>query len=392
MNSSLSRSVSISGVGTSDFSKNSGRTEIHLAMQAILCALDDAGIDPSEVDGLSTYTMDNVPEREVFRLLGGKRLKFFSRTYEGGGAACAPILHGAMAIYSGVCDVVVGYRAMNERSWYRFGAGVHRDVSENPLFETTNFGWYIPHGLVSPASWVAMAARRYMHDFGATSEDFGRVAVGAREFAATNPAAFFYQKPLSLDEHQQSRWVAEPLHLYDCCQESDGAVAIVMVSAERAKTLKSKPVMIAAAAQGMCDDQQLMTSFYRQDISALSEMKLVAEQLYAMADLSPSDIQTAILYDHFSPFVLPQLEVFGFCDRGQAKDFVRAGEHLRCGVLPVNPHGGQLGEAYIHGFNGVAEGVRQVRGTSVNQVANVRNVLVSAGTGVPTSGVILSTV
>ncbi|HQR05168.1 MAG: lipid-transfer protein [Proteobacteria bacterium] len=385
----LSRRVAIAGVGTTEFSKNSGRTEIRLAMEAVLAALADAGIDPSEVDGLSTYTMDNVPEREVFRLLGGKKLKFFSRIYEGGGAACAPILHGAMAIHSGVADVVVAYRAMNERSWYRFGSGVG-GWEPGPMVESVHFGWYITHGLVSPASWIAMAARRYMHDFGVTSEDFGRIAVSARDFAATNPAAFFYQKPLSLEEHQKSRWIAEPLHLYDCCQESDGAVAIVMVSAERARSLKQKPVLVAGAAQGMADDQQMMTSFYRSDISALSEMKLVADQIYAMADLKPDDIQTAVLYDHFSPFVLPQLEVFGFCKRGEAKDFIRAGEHTRTGRLPVNTHGGQLGEAYIHGLNGVAEGVRQVRGSSVNQVKGAKNVIVSAGTGVPTSGLILT--
>lgn len=386
----LSRRVAIAGIGATEFSKNSGRTELHLGMEAVLAALADAGIDPAEVDGLSTYTMDNVPEREIFRLLGGKNLKFFSRTHEGGGAACAPLLHGAMAIHSGVADVVVCYRAMNERSWYRFGSGV-ADWPASPNVESVHFGWYIPHGLVSPASWIAMAARRYMHDFGVTSEDFGRVAVAARDFAATNPKAFFYGKPLTLEEHQASRWIVEPLHLYDCCQESDGAVAVVLVSAERAKSLKQKPVLIAAAAQGMTDDQQSVTSYYRKDITALSEMRLVADQLYAMADLKPEDIQTAVLYDHFSPFILPQLEVFGFCQRGEAKDFVRAGEHGRSGSLPINTNGGQLGEAYIHGLNGVAEGVRQLRGTSVNPVANVKNVVVSAGSGVPTSGLILST-
>lgn len=385
----LSGSAAIVGIGATEFSKNSGRTEIQLAVEAALAALADAGIDPAEVDGLSTYTIDNNPEREVFRLLGGRALKFFSRTHEGGGAACAPVMHGAMAVHSGVADVVVAYRAMNERSWYRFGAGM-QGTAPSPLFETTAYSWYIPHGLLTPASWVAMAARRYMHDFGATSEDFGRVAVAARDFAARNPNAFFFEKPLTLEQHQQARWIAEPLRLFDCCQESDGAVALVIVSAERARSLRQKPAIISGAAQGACDDQQMMTSYYRKDISALSEMKLVADQLYAMSGLGPDDIQTATIYDHFSPFVLPQLEAFGFCQRGEAKDFVRAGEHARGGRLPINTNGGQLGEAYIHGMNGIAEAVRQLRGTSVNQVADVRNVLVTAGTGVPTSGLILS--
>jgi acetyl-CoA acetyltransferase len=235
-----------------------------------------------------------------------------------------------------------------------------------------------------------MAARRYMHDFGATSEDFGRVSVACRRHAAVNPRAWFYQKPITLAEHQASRWIVEPLHLLDCCQESDGAVAIVVTGAARARDLRQKPALIRAAAQGAMDDQMNMTSFYRADISALSEMRLVAKQLYAMGHVKPQDIQTAVLYDHFSPFVLPQLEVFDFCARGEAKDFIKDGNIELGGALPVNTHGGQLGEAYIHGLNGVAEAVRQVRGTSVNQVAGVENVLVTAGTGVPTSGAILA--
>jgi acetyl-CoA acetyltransferase len=132
-----------------------------------------------------------------------------------------------------------------------------------------------------------------------------------------------------------------------------------------------------------------MTSFYRDDIAALPEMKVVADELWSSSGLTPADIQTAILYDHFTPYVLMQLEEFGFCGRGEAGDFVRDGRIELGGALPLNPHGGQLGEAYIHGMNGIAEGVRQVRGTSVNQVDNVEHVLVTAGTGVPTSGLIL---
>ena len=234
-----------------------------------------------------------------------------------------------------------------------------------------------------------MFAQRYMHTYGATSEDFGRVAVAARDFAATNPAAFFHGKPITLQEHQASRWICEPLHLLDCCQESDGAVAMVITSSERARDLLQKPVVIKGAAQGLSDGQQIMTSYFRKDITGLPEMGLVAQQLWQQSGLSAQDIQTAVIYDHFTPFVLPQLEEFGFCKRGEAKDFVRAGEHARGGKLPINTHGGQLGEAYIHGMNGVAEAVRQVRGSAANQVDNVHNVLVTAGTGVPTSGLIL---
>ena len=228
-----------------------------------------------------------------------------------------------------------------------------------------------------------------MHLYGATSEDFGRVAVAMRKHAATNPAAWFYNQPITLEEHQQSRWIVDPLHLFDCCQESDGAQAIIVTTPERARDLKQKPVMIDAVAQGAGKDQWTMTSFYRDDIAQLPEMKIVADELWSSSGLTPADIQTAVLYDHFSPYVLMQLEEFGFCKRGEAKDFIKNGNIELGGDLPLNTHGGQLGEAYIHGMNGIAEGVRQVRGTSVNQIPRVEHVLVSAGTGVPTSGLIL---
>ena len=380
--------AAIVGLGATEFSKNSGRTELRLAMESVLAALADAGIDPSEVEGFSSYTMDKVPEYEIARLLGAKNVKFFSQIPHGGGAACAPVMHAAMAVATGVAKTVVVFRAMNERSWYRFGNGSY-GFGNTPIFENVNYGWYMPHGFHTPAAWVAMFARRYMHTYGVTSEDFGRVAVAVRDFAATNPAAFFYGKPITLADHQASKWIAEPLHLLDCCQESDGAVAMVITSSERARDLKQKPVIVKAASQGIADGQQSMTSFYRDDITGLPEMAVVANELYAQSGLTPEDFQTAVIYDHFTPFVMTQLEEFGFCKRGEAKDFVRAGMHARGGKLPINTHGGQLGEAYIHGMNGVAEAVRQVRGTAANQVADVHNVLVTAGTGVPTSGLIL---
>lgn len=384
----ISGRAAIVGLGCTEFSKNSGRTEIRLAMEATLAALAEAGIDPSEVDGFSSYSIDKVPEYEIARLLGANNIKFFSQVPHGGGAACAPVLHAAMAVATGIAKTVVVYRAMNERSWYRFGNGNY-GFGSSPIVENVNYGWYMPYGFHTPAAWVGMFAQRYMHTFGATSEDFGRVAVAARDFAATNPAAFFYGKPITLAEHQASRWICEPLHLLDCCQESDGAVAMVITSVERARDLRTKPVIIKGAAQGMSDGQQIMTSYYRDDITGLPEMGLVAKQLWQQSGLTPQDIQTAVIYDHFTPFVLPQLEEFGFVKRGEANDFIRAGQHARGGSLPINTHGGQLGEAYIHGMNGVAEGVRQVRGNAVNQVADVHNVLVTAGTGVPTSGLIL---
>ncbi|MGI9592825.1 MAG: lipid-transfer protein [Myxococcota bacterium] len=388
--SGIARKTAIVGIGQTEFSKESGRSELRLAVEAVKSALDDAGLSPSDVDGYATYSMDNNPAIEINRAMGGGDLTFFGRTHYGGGAACAPILQAAMAITTGIANVVVCYRAMNERSMQRFGAGVHvhRPL---PTTESAHFGWYAPYGLLTPASWVAMNAQRYLHEFGATTEDFGRVAGGGRKNTTTHPHTRFLGKPITLDDHQSSRWIVEPLRLLDCCQESDGAVAVVLTSLERARDLRQKPAVVAGAAQGASSEQQMMTGFYAEDIVGLPEMGLVARQLYAQAGIGPEDIQTAVVYDHFTPFVLSQLEEFGFCDRGEAKEFIRDGAIELGGRLPINTHGGQLGEAYIHGMNGIAEGVRQIRAQAVNQVPNTEHVLVTAGTGVPTSGCLLST-
>jgi acetyl-CoA acetyltransferase len=385
--SPLSGRAAIVGIGATEFSKNSGRTELRLAVEACRDALADAGLDPSDVDGLVTFTMDNNSEIAVARELGIPSLTFFSRINYGGGAACATVQQAAMAVATGVAEVVVCYRAFNERSGHRFG-----QVSTAAATQTTSNGidnsWSYPIGLGTPAANVAMFARRYQHTYGATSEDFGRVAVADRKHAAVNPNAWFYGKPITLADHQASRWVVEPLHLLDCCQESDGGVALVVTSVERARDLPKPPAVIAGAAQGSGPGQYVMTSYYRDDLLGLPEMGVVGEQLWRQSGLAPADIGVGILYDHFTPFVLVQLEELGFCGRGEAKDFIVDGGIEVGGRLPVNTHGGQLGEAYIHGMNGIAEAVRQIRGTSVNQVGGP--VLVTAGTGVPTSGLVVT--
>lgn len=384
----LGGKAAIVGIGATEFSKDSGRSEMSLASEAVAAAIADSGLSPSDIDGMVTYSTDNNPDIEIARHVGIGSLRHFSRVHYGGGAACGTIVMAAMAVATGVADAVVCYRAFNERSGRRFGAGV-QDLDRSATAERAQFSWTTPAGLLTPASWVAMVARRYMHLYGATSLDFGRVAVAGRRHAANNPAAWFHEQPITLEDHQNSRWIVDPLHLLDCCQETDGGQALVVTSVERARDLPNRPAVVVAGAQGAGDQQWTMTSFYRDDIAQLPEMKVVADELWASSGLTPADIQTAILYDHFTPYVLMQLEEFGFCGRGEAKDFITDGALEIGGRLPINTHGGQLGEAYLHGMNGIAEGVRQVRGTSVNQVASVENVLVTAGTGVPTSGLIL---
>ncbi len=383
---SISRATAIAGIGATEFSKASGRSELQLACEAVSAAIDDAGLQPADVDGLVTFTMDTNPEIEVARNVGIGDLQFFSRIHYGGGAACATIQQAAMAVATGMADVVVAYRAFNERSGRRFGSG---SKEWEPTAEGVSFGWVTAHGFMTPAAWVAMFASRYLHEYGVTTEAFGHVSVAARRHAATNPRAHFYERPITLDDHQASRWIVEPLRLLDCCQETDGGQAILVTSAERARDLPNVPVLVVGSAQGSGAGQEQMTSFHRPDITGLPSMGVVARQLWAQSGLTPADIQTAVVYDHFTPFVLTQLEEFGFCARGEAGDFVAGGRIELGGELPVNTHGGQLGEAYLHGMNGIAEAVRQVRGTAVNQVDDVEHVLVTAGTGVPTSGLIL---
>jgi len=202
--------------------------------------------------------------------------------------------------------------------------------------ESAHFAFYMPVGLLTPAQWVAMAAQRYLHVSGATSEDLGRVAVADRRHAATNPKAWFYGQPITLAEHQESRFIVEPLHLLDCCQETDGAQAIVVTSLERARDLPNPPAVVAAAAQGSGEGQDMMTSYYRDDLCGLPEMSVVARQLWATSGLGPDDMQAAILYDHFTPYVLYQLEELGFCAKGEAKDFVADGRIELGGALPIN--------------------------------------------------------
>ncbi|MDA8340752.1 MAG: lipid-transfer protein, partial [Actinomycetota bacterium] len=348
MTAGLSGRAAICGIGQTEFSKESGRTELQLACECVKSALDDAGLSPADVDGLVTFTMDTTEEIDLVRNLGIGQLSMFSRVPYGGGAAAGTVLQAAMAVATGVADVVVCYRAFNERSGMRFG-GFASTLTSMPLF----LSWYGPYGLLTPASWVALHARRYMEAYGVTNADFAPIAVVDRTHAATNPDAWFHGRPITVEDHQASRWIVEPvLRLLDCCQESDGGVAVVVTSTERARSLRHEPAVVVAAAQGATFDGESMTSYYRDDLTGLPEMGVVGRRLWEMSGLGPDDIQTAFLYDHFTPFVLMQLEELGFCGRGEAKEFATVENLSIGGRLPINTNGGLLGEAYIHGMNG----------------------------------------
>jgi acetyl-CoA acetyltransferase len=386
MPTTLKNEAAIAGIGQTEFSKNSGRSELQLACEAVSAALDDCGLDPGEVDGLTTFTMDTTDEVELAQNVGLGDLTFFSRIPYGGGAAIGVMQQAAMAVATGVANYVVVYRAFNERSGHRYSAGVGEGIVTADL---VHWGWYMSVGLLTPASWVAMFTQRYMHEYGVTELDLARVAVVTRKHAVNNPAAFFYEKELTIDEHHDSRWIVEPLRLFDCCQESDGGCACIVTTPERARDLAKKPAVIRGVAEAATRGQENMTSFYRPSISYLPETDLVAKQVYEQSGLKVDDIDAAIIYDAFTPIVLWQLESWGFCRRGEAGAFVGDGNLELDGRLPTNTHGGQLSEAYIHGMNGVNEGVRLIRGESVNQPERNDHVLVTGGVGVPTSGMIL---
>ena len=386
MPTTLKNEAAIVGVGQTEYSKNSGRSEVQLACEATKAAILDAGIAPSSVDGMVTFTLDTTDDIEIARAVGIGELTFFSRTPHGGGAAVGIIHQAAMAVATGAAKYVVCYRALNGRSGQRYSEGVSGDIVTSDLI---HWSYYMPFGLMTPASWVALFTQRYMHQTGCKPEDLAQVCITQREHAVKNPAAFFYEKPLSLDDYMNARMIVDPLRLYDCCQETDGASAVVVTTPERARDLDASGAVIRGIAQGAGSEQEVMTSFYREEISEIREMDVVARECYRVSGLGPDDVDAAIVYDAFSSIVLMQLESFGFCKTGEAKDFVQDGNVGLGGRLPINTHGGQLSEAYIHGVNGVIEGVRLIRGDSINQPPKNDHVLVTAGIGVPTSGMIL---
>jgi acetyl-CoA acetyltransferase len=372
--------AAIVGIGQTEFSKNSGRSELQLAAEAVKAAIDDAGLTPADIDGLVTFTQDENDELDLMRSVGITQTRWVSRTPFGGSGSAATVQHAAAAVISGMADTVVIFRAFNERSGQRFGQPANVQLAPLNL--------YLPFGLDTPAKMYSLWFQRYMDTYGLSNADFGLYSVQARKYAATNPRAWFHERPITLDDHQNSRWIVEPiLRLLDCCQESDGGVAVVVTHEARARDLAQPVVRVAAATYANLRDSGVIFNYFHPDLSRFTEAEAVAENLYATAELVPKDVDVAMLYENFSPVVFYQLEAFGFCGRGEARDFIADGNIAIDGAIPVNTHGGLLGEGYIHGVNNIIEGVRQLRGTAANQVDGACNVLIASGH----SGMILST-
>lgn len=368
----------IVGIGQTEFSKASGRSEQQLAAECILAACRDAGIHPSEIDGMTTFNIDNSDEVDVMRSLGVKEIKYTTRLPQGGAASVSAVVHAKNAVEAGVCDVFVIWRAMNERSQYRFGQP-HFNLSPD-AHSSTFMEWCFPFGAQTPAAWEALSCGPYLHKYGITSEDLGRISVTFRKAAATNPAAWFYGKPITLEDHQNSRWIVEPtLRLLDCCQESDGGCALIITRADRAKNLKQKPVRILGAEYSLLFNQEIISNFYQGDLIRTENSEVVADKLEAACGIAPKDTDVAMIYDNFTPQILRQLEGFKYCGIGEAKDYVKDGHLELDGKTPLSPNGGLMGEGYIHGINNITEGVRQVRGTAANQIKGAETAFLASG-------------
>ena len=368
----------IVGIGQTEFSKASGRSEQQLAAEAVLAACQDAGVDPHEIDGMTTFNIDNSDEVDVMRSLGCKEINYTTRLPQGGAASVSTLVHAKNAVESGLCDVFLIWRAMNERSQYRFGQP-HMNLSPD-AHSSTFMEWCFPFGAQTPAAWEALSCGPYLDKYGVTSEDLGRIAVTFRKAAAGNPAAWFYEKPITLEDHQESRWIVEPwLRLLDCCQETDGGAALIVTRADRAKDLKQTPVKLLGAEYSMFFNHEIISDFYAGDLIRSENSEAVAERLEAKAGIAPKDTNVAMIYDNFTPQVLRQLEGFGYCGIGEAKDYVKDGHLDLDGRTPLSPNGGLMGEGYIHGINNITEGVRQVRGTAANQIAGAETAFIASG-------------
>lgn len=374
-------STAIVGIGQTAFAKQLRPSEAALACEAILAALDDAGIEPSEVDAMSSYTQETTEEVDIAKSLGFGDVTFFSQIGYGGGAGCATVGHLAMAVATGVATVGIAWRSRK------------RGSDPRPWTSTANRlptpgQWNRPWGLLRPVDQLAMLTRRYMHEYGVTRDHLANVALACRAHANLNPAALMHDRPLTREQYMTARWISEPLCLFDNCLETDGACAVVVTSAERARDCRQRPAYIHAFAQGLPEQHHPMVSYWSDDPLRTPSFA-AAKALWRRADVIPADVDVAQIYDAFTTLIPLSLEGYGFCGRGEGGSFTEAGALELGGRLPINTSGGGLSEAYVHGFNLIVEGVRQIRGTSTTQVDGAATCLVTSGDAVPTSALLL---
>jgi acetyl-CoA acetyltransferase len=347
--SSIRNKIAIAGVGASPQGKLPGSTPISLGVEAFKRALDDAGLRKDQIDGLLTMPGTTSPEASLNYLRMGETLgidpKYTGSMTMGGGTAGALVQMAALAIEAGLATTVACV----------FGDTAKTGGSKFNRASGWGDSWGI-WGMFAAAANSAIAASRHMALYGTTSRQLGEVAVACRRHASMNPEAVM-REPITIEDHQNSRWVVEPFHLLDCCLISDGGVCIIVTSAERAKDLKKPPVLIAGMGQAYTTQ-----NMEREDWWYVPHQKEALGRAFAMAGVGPKDIDVAQLYDNFTMSVLLWLEHAGFCGVGEAGSFVEGGRIQLGGELPVNTAGGNLSESYMEGWLHIVEGVRQIRG------------------------------
>jgi len=369
--SSLRDKCAIVGVGETEYSRNSGTTVLSLLLQASMRAIEDAGLTPKDIDGVMPGATGATFE-DFMTNLGIEDLRYSSTVHMGGASAVASFQSAVLAVQAGIASNVLCVTGWNGYSGLRLGRldRPMRAGGGSPYARD----FEIPYGWMVPAQWYAPMATRHMYEYGTTSQQFGAVAVAMRKHACLNEKAIM-RKPITIEDHQSSRLITYPFRLLDCCLESDGAAAAVVSSAVRARDLKHRPVYISGIAEGHPPFPDQIPN--RPVITELGA-KYAAPKAFAMAGLTPQDIDVAEIYDCFTYIVLCQLEDIGFCKKGEGGAFVEGGRIELGGELPVNTHGGLLSQAHILGMNHVVEAVKQLRGDAgAAQVKDAEIALVS---------------
>jgi acetyl-CoA acetyltransferase len=367
--------VAVVGIGETTYYKHSQSPdpEFVLALKAIIAACDDAGINPSEIDSFATYANDRNDPSRLSAALGCKELRLSNMQWGGGGGGgAAAIGNAAAAIITGQAEVAVVYRALAQGQFQRYGLAQAGGTvaGDNALIN--------PYGIFVPAQRFALKIMRYMHEHGIKQDALRALAMASYHHAQSNPRAVMYGRPLTEAAYEASRWIAEPYHLFDCCMENDGAAAVVLVSAERAKDFKNKPAYVLAVAQGS-DHRNAARSFNAPDFHS-SSFGPVAPHLWDMAKLGPKDVDVLQSYENFTGGVLMSLTEHGFVKPEECNEFLTLENLLApSGKLPLNTSGGNLAECYMHGLELQIEAVRQLRGTSTAQVPNAHVAGVIAG-------------